>query len=100
MEATINTETRITMEPEQSNYWVDLAKWVIAWVTGALGTAWTCNTAIHKYFEWKKNQQQQFIEEVIDKKMAPTMERIESSVDELKEEFWKIKLEISKLSQK
>jgi len=80
------------MEPE--NNWIDLIKWISAWVSGTFATVWGVNTFINKYFDWKKNQQQQFIEQVIDRKVGPELTDIKESIEELKKMFWDLKKEV------
>lgn len=81
------------MEDQASN-WIDLFKWVSAWVSGAVATVWGVNNFISKYFEWKKSQQQNFIEEVIHNKVSPEISELRDSIDQLKEAIWELKNKI------
>jgi len=82
------------MEPEQTTYWVDLVKWVSAWVSAAIATVVTFNQFVNRYFDWKKNQQQQFIEQIIDNKVSPEISELRDSIDQLKEAIWELKNKI------
>lgn len=87
------TNKYIRMDSDQNN-WIDLIKWVSAWVSGTIATVWGFNRFINEYFEYKKAQQRKFVEDIIESRVNPEITELRESIDQLKEAIWELKNKI------
>jgi len=74
---------------ENSNDLYFLAKWIVAWVTGAIATVWSLNKAIDRYFDYKIRIQEKMMDEranaQIDERVMPKIDRLDNSIEKLTE---------------
>ncbi|MDF3076116.1 MAG: hypothetical protein K0S09_5 [Sphingobacteriaceae bacterium] len=75
------------MEKDQAAL-IDLAKWVIAWVSGAAATILGINKIVDRWFEFKMKQQESLIKEIVKEVTAPEIDRLSKSIDELNKALW------------
>jgi len=78
-----------TISMDNSNDLYFLVKWIIAWVTGGVTTAWGVNKAIDRYFDYKIRIQEKMMDEranhQIDERVMPKIDRLDNSIEKLTE---------------